>query len=125
MSVRVRVTPSGIAWECPWLRSSMTATACPASTNARTAWLPTYPAPPVTTTRATLPPDGVVREAFALHLAGLIDVPAVENHRPPHQLSHPREVGLPELLPFGDHGECVGALQRVLVPLGVGDARAE
>ena len=33
-------------------RSSTTATACPASTRARTAWLPTYPAPPVTTTRA-------------------------------------------------------------------------
>ena len=49
-SPSTNATPSGTAQRKPVERSSSTTTGHPASASARTAWLPMYPAPPVTRT---------------------------------------------------------------------------
>src|SRR5262245_56407448 len=98
----------------------------PVRRSAFAAWLPMYPAPPVTrTTGRSAAANGVVREPALLHLVGCEEVAAIEDHRRPHQRTHPLEIRPAEFVPLGHDGEAVGALERIVVARRVGDLRAE
>src|SRR5678815_4404995 len=91
------------------------------------------PAPPVIRILTGLPLSGAhgatphreVREAERLHLRGLVDVSAVEDHRLLEESLHALEIGPPELVPLRDQHERVGSLERVVVDLVIADAVAE
>ena len=63
--------------------------------------------------------NGVIREAVLLHLGWREEVAAVEDQRRLHQRLHAIEIGLAELIPFGHDRQRIGALQRVVVRIGV------
>src|SRR6476660_5118802 len=94
---------------------------CPARRRAFAAWLPMYPAPPVTRTVVfvSVPANGVIGEALVLHLGGGEEVPSVEHDRFTHQRFHPLESRVPELVPFRHDRQAVGSLERVVVGRGV------
>src|SRR5262245_22148158 len=104
---------------------SKTTTRYPARCSAFAAWLPMYPAPPVTRTPRPSAANGEVREALRLHLLGRIDVASVENDWRSHQRPHLAEVGLAELVPLGDDRQRVGAVERVVALVAQSDAAVE
>src|SRR5205807_4390879 len=83
---------------------------------------PRKPAPPVTTARRPPPcpppngegilgaTDAAVDKTAVAHGLRVEDVPAVDDNRPTHQALHAIEIELSELVPFGHHQQCVGAL---------------
>src|SRR6516165_1782914 len=88
----------------PVERLSRQTTSAPRSSRNSDRCDPRKPAPPVTRTRMVgprepgsgrvdrLPADGVVLEPEPPHALGLVDVPAVEDERPPHDLSESLEI---------------------------------
>src|SRR5262245_23329488 len=92
--------PYRTASRWPAERLSNATTRCPARASALQAWLPMYPAPPVTRTEARSAANGKVGEAERAHVPGRIDVAAVEDDRRSHQLTHLLEIRLAELVPL-------------------------
>src|SRR5678816_2579671 len=98
-------------------------TRCPACRSAFAAWLPIYPAPPVTRTvvLVSVPANGVVGKALLLHLGRGEEIPPVEHDRLAHQRLHAIEVGPAELVPFRYDRQAIRALQGVVVGCRVQD----
>src|SRR3954467_10899507 len=99
----------------------------PARRKAFAAWLPMYPAPPVTRTVVfgSVAANGVIREAVLLHLSRGEQVPPVEHDRAAHQRLHAVEVRPPEFVPLGHDRQAIGVLQRIVVGGQVLDAFAK
>src|SRR6266850_7291945 len=98
----------------------------PARRRACAAWLPMYPAPPVTrTVDGSVAANGVIDEPALLHLLGREQVAAVAHDGRSHQLQHLFEIGAPELVPFGHDRQAVGALERVVILVRKRHAAAE
>src|SRR5918994_826606 len=94
----------------------------PAFPSAFAAWLPMYPAPPVTrTTRGSAATNGVIREPVLLHLVRGEQVAAVDDHRRSHERPHALEVRTAELVPLGHDRKRVGAFQCVIAAGGKGN----
>ncbi len=55
--------------------------------------------------------DGIVAEARSRHLLGIVEIASVEYHRRAQRALDVIEIGTAKLLPFGDDGECIGALR--------------
>src|SRR4051794_39510149 len=92
----------------PVSRLSMATTSSPRASSASQRCEPRKPAPPVTTTRATLrsaPPDAVVREAAPADCGRIEQVPGVDDAALGHQAADLVEVEPPELVPLGQHQE--------------------
>src|SRR5688500_4805202 len=93
----------------PVSRLSMQMTSLPSARNFSQRCDPMKPAPPVMRMRAIRASGGghahrraadwEVGEAVLAHDLRLVEVAAVEDDRPLHQLAHAREVGPPELVP--------------------------
>src|SRR5688572_30059460 len=104
----------------PVMKLSMHTTRAPRPRRNSQRCEPMKPAPPVIRARIELAlagqnrsaTDGVVLEPEPPHPLGLPDVPAVEDHRPPHEPPDPLQVEELELVPLGDEGQPVGAGRR-------------
>src|SRR6266567_6562708 len=86
------------------------------------------PAPPETTARGLcglLAANAAIREAQAFHGRGVVDVAAVDDHRPAHELLDARHVELAELVPFRDQDDGVGAGRDLIRVLAVDDLRQQ
>src|SRR5690606_31115725 len=121
---RAMVRSASQAPRCPAEKSSYTTTSRPAASRAFTAWLPMYPAPPVTRI-AMSATDRHVGEAVPPHGLRRVDVAAIHDERLAHQLLHALEVGLAELVPFRDQGQRVGPRQRLVALRRIRDPVAE
>src|SRR5437588_7944882 len=96
----------------PVMKLSRARTRMSRSSSAAHRWEPMNPAPPETTAlgRAELlAANAAIGETQVLHDSRVIDVPTIHDHRPAHQLLQARHVELPELIPFCDHDQRVGA----------------
>src|SRR5205823_4889678 len=93
----------------PVIRLSSASTRQPFSKSAAQRWEPMNPAPPDTTARGLIAAHPPVHKAQLAHLAGLVDVAAVDQHGPSHGALYARHVQLPELVPLRHQQERVGA----------------
>ena len=99
-------------------KSSSTETSpAPPATSASTVFEPIKPAPPVTRILIELSfvlnrmaPDRVVTNFERLHQIRIIKVPAVEYHRLFQLGADSLKIGMPELIPFSQDQQRVGAL---------------
>src|SRR6266567_6931192 len=95
----------------PVMKLSRLRTPKPRTSSASHRCEPMNPAPPDTTARGLelVAADAPVSETKAAHDHRVVDVAAVDNHRPPHRGLHASEVEVAELVPLGDHDHGVGA----------------
>src|SRR5690349_8440687 len=98
-------------WAEPVMKLSSARTLTPRASRASQRWEPMNPAPPETTARGLcglLAANAAIREAQAFHGRGVVDVAAVDDHRPAHELLDARHVELAELVPLRDQNDGVG-----------------
>src|SRR5256885_1862439 len=120
-----RNSKSGLAFRWPRLSAepvmklSSASTRMPRASSASQRWDPMKPAPPETTARGLelLAANAAVREPEALHDGRIVDVPPVDDHRPPHQLLEARHVELAELVPFRDQDDMARLKQLMRRPV--------
>src|SRR5256885_14342272 len=110
----------------PVMKLSSASTRQPRSSRASQRCEPMNPAPPETTARGLFAANAAVGEAKTSHHGRIVDVAAVDDHRPPHELPDAGHVELAELVPFRHQDERVPAgrdLVGVLQILDVGQDR--
>src|SRR5262245_53471920 len=67
-------------------------------------------------------PDRMIDEAEGLHVVGIVDVAAVDDHRLLQQLLHAGEIGTAELVPLRENEQRVRAVERFVVDRMIADA---
>src|SRR5919109_426414 len=109
----------------PVMRLSRASTRNPRASSASHRWEPMNPAPPETTALSLFAANAAVREAQLFHGRRIVDVPAVDDDGPAHELLDPGHIELPELVPFGDQDEGVRARGDLVGVAHVDDAREQ
>src|SRR5439155_9244268 len=93
----------------PLMKVSSASTRHPRSSRNSRRCEPMNPAPPETTALGLLAANAAVGEAQAAHHGRIVDVAAIDDDRPPHELLDAGHVELAELVPFRDEDERVRA----------------